>query len=134
MERESPERPGRAADRDEPRVREHLANERTLLSWVRLGLSCAGLGFVVARFGLFLREAAGEAAAGHPGRFTTWAGVALILAGPLLVVIAATRYFRIENEIDAGIYTRRYGAIWALLTASILLGLVLAGYLLLAGW
>lgn len=39
----------------ETHLRDHLANERTLLSWVRLGLSAAGFGFVVARFGLFLR-------------------------------------------------------------------------------
>lgn len=40
----------------DPHVRDHLANERTLLSWIRLGLAAAGLGFVVTRFGLLLRE------------------------------------------------------------------------------
>jgi len=33
-----------------------LAEERTLLAWIRTGLAIMGLGFVVARFGLFLRE------------------------------------------------------------------------------
>ncbi|MDQ3855719.1 MAG: DUF202 domain-containing protein, partial [Chloroflexota bacterium] len=28
--------------RDDARLREHLANERTLLAWVRLGLSSSG--------------------------------------------------------------------------------------------
>jgi putative membrane protein len=37
-------------------VRDHLANERTLLSWIRLSIAVSGLGFVVARFGLFLDE------------------------------------------------------------------------------
>ena len=38
---------------DDPRV--FFAAERTLLAWVRTGLTVMGLGFVVARFGLFLR-------------------------------------------------------------------------------
>ena len=45
---------------DDPRVR--FAAERTLLAWMRTGLALMGFGFVVARFGLFLREIA---AAGH---------------------------------------------------------------------
>ena len=36
----------------------HLANERTFLAWVRTALSLLGLGFVLARMGLFLRQLA----------------------------------------------------------------------------
>lgn len=36
----------------DPRV--YFAAERTLLAWIRTGLTIMGLGFVVARFGLFL--------------------------------------------------------------------------------
>ncbi len=55
---------------EDPRVR--FAAERTLLAWMRTGLALMGLGFVVARFGLFLREIA---AAGHvtvQGQTTGW--------------------------------------------------------------
>lgn len=41
---------------EDPRVR--LAGERTLLAWIRTGLAMMGFGFVIARFGLFLRETA----------------------------------------------------------------------------
>ena len=40
----------------DPNVR--MAAERTLLAWIRTGLAMMGFGFVVARFGLFLRELA----------------------------------------------------------------------------
>ena len=49
----------RIAVKDElldPRI--YFAAERTLLAWVRTGLAMMGFGFVVARFGLFLRELA----------------------------------------------------------------------------
>lgn len=39
---------------EDPRV--PLAAERTFLAWIRTGLALMGFGFVVSRFGLFLRE------------------------------------------------------------------------------
>jgi len=98
---------------------------------VRLGLSAAGFGFVVARFGLFLRESSGQSALAHPGRFTEWIGVVLILLGPVIVIVAALRFFRTEREIDENVYHKRYGLIWSVVGASVLLGLALAGYLIL---
>ena len=44
---------------NDPRV--HFAAERTFLAWIRTGLALMGFGFVVARFGLFLKEVAGGA-------------------------------------------------------------------------
>jgi putative membrane protein len=37
-------------------MRDLLASHRTLLAWDRTAISFAGLGFVVAKFGLFLRS------------------------------------------------------------------------------
>jgi len=47
---------------------DYLAAERTLLAWIRTGLALMGLGFVVARFGLFLQEfqVAQHAGPAHP--------------------------------------------------------------------
>jgi putative membrane protein len=75
----------------------YFAAERTLLSWVRVGLGLMALGFVVDRFGLFLGET-------KPYRmenwrtdpFSTWIGIALILVGIAGNVTAAIRYLRFE--------------------------------------
>ena len=45
-----PEHPLNAAD--SARMRDLLASNRTLVAWLRTSLSYAGLGFVVAKFGL----------------------------------------------------------------------------------
>ncbi len=118
---------------EDDRVREHLANERTLLSWIRFGLSSAGFGFVVARFGLFLRELAARGSASTPGRGAEIIGVGLVLLGVLAVIAGAVRYFRTEREISTRSYTPRYGLIWLVVGVSLLVGLALAGYLLVTG-
>jgi uncharacterized membrane protein YidH (DUF202 family) len=38
---------------------DYLANERTFLAWIRTAVTIMAFGFVVARFGLLLRELAG---------------------------------------------------------------------------
>jgi putative membrane protein len=40
----------------DPRI--YMAAERTFLAWIRTGIAFMAFGFVVARFGLFLREIA----------------------------------------------------------------------------
>lgn len=41
---------------DDRKATEHLANERTFLAWVRTSIAVVSLGFVVAKFGLWLER------------------------------------------------------------------------------
>lgn len=87
------------------RTSDHLANERTFLAWVRTSVSVTGLGFVVARFGLWLRQLAAHVEPNAPPvRHTGWSlpmGVGMMTAGGLLAVLAAGRYQRVRRAIDA---------------------------------
>ena len=73
----------------------YLAAERTLLSWVRAALSLMILGFVVDRFGLFLRQMSPKLPSDmHIGSFSFWAGTALVVLGVLVTGLAAIKYLR----------------------------------------
>lgn len=116
----------------DPRV--YFAAERTLLAWIRTGLSMMGFGFVVARFGLFLREMAAahlETATSSTG-FSLWLGVALIGLGVAVNALAAfshARYLRRFPPPPAFGFSRvPLGLIVAVLLA--LVGAATAGYLL----
>jgi putative membrane protein len=81
---------------NDPRV--FFAAERTLLAWVRTGIGLVGLGFVVARFGLFLRLVRPDA---DPGRHLASAalGVALSLAGAGVAAAAAWQHRRFVRTL-----------------------------------
>jgi putative membrane protein len=103
-------------------TRDLLANERTLLAWARTAIAIMGLGFIVARFGLFLRELAGASGRQTARGFSTATGVALTLCGALLLVLATIQYRRVADDI---LHNRVRWEPW--------LGLLLTGILTLAG-
>jgi putative membrane protein len=90
---------GQPATKD-PRV--YLAAERTFLAWIRTGLALMGFGFVVARFGLFLRELEFRQGGALPMRsahFTLWVGTALILIGVIVNVLSAVQHVEFVRAV-----------------------------------
>lgn len=74
-----------------------------MLAWIRTGLSMMGFGFVVARFGLFLRELAsthGTPVTSH-GQ-SLWAGVSLVALGVFTIILALFRYVELLKRLRAG--------------------------------
>lgn len=86
---------------------DHAANERTFLAWVRTAIAVMAFGFLVAKFDLFLKIAADSIAGGQrriaiPGTdFGGAAGIVLILAGTVMVALAAVRFVRTGRAIDS---------------------------------
>jgi putative membrane protein len=115
---------------NDPRV--YFAAERTLLAWVRTGITVIGLGFVVARFGLFLQILRHEASPGsHLG--STLIGVGLVLLGSGAVSMAAWQHVRFCSNLRPQDRPREPFPNWSVWFSAMLsvVGLLLAGYILL---
>ncbi|MGB9338629.1 MAG: DUF202 domain-containing protein, partial [Polyangiales bacterium] len=65
-------------------ARDHLANERTFLAWIRTALGLVGLGVLLERLG-----------AGNGQTIAMAAGVGFIAFGGLTLIYAVSRYLRV---------------------------------------
>lgn len=113
---------------------DHLANERTFLAWVRTSITIMAFGFVVAKFGLLLRELSG----GTTGTLVSApiseaTGVLLVLAGAMLLVLAFVRFRATREDLEKGRYLVRTGLEWALTLTMVGIGVGLAIYLISTG-
>jgi putative membrane protein len=89
--------------------RDHAANERTYLAWVRTGIAVIAFGFVIEKFNLFLLTlaAAGMQNEVHRSQLATvsgsisrYDGLVLIFGGAGLVMLATTRFVRTTRMLD----------------------------------
>jgi inner membrane protein YidH len=121
---DEPYRPERDAE-----IREHLANERTLLSWVRTGVSLLSVGFVIERAGAL---AAGSL--GAEGQDTALAseifGLALIALGCLTLIVGSVQFFRNRRMIREGVFTTRPAPYMIIVVLSLALAVAFVVYTL----
>jgi putative membrane protein len=87
------------------RYSDHAANERTFLAWVRTAIAIMTFGFLVQKFDLFLRIAAGSLNARSPSADSqiigNIAGLLLIVLGGVVMALAAIRFRKTTLDIDA---------------------------------
>jgi len=117
----------------DPRV--FFAAERTLLAWLRTGLTIIALGFVVSRFGLFVQllavQSRGGAAPTQGSSVSAVLGVAFVVVGSLSIVVAAAQHRRFVATLPLidlpAAYSRTFALVLSLAVAA--LGMALAAYL-----
>ena len=121
-----------SAEQD-PRV--YFAAERTFLAWIRTGLGLMGVGFAVARFGLFLREMGTKPAqvGPHTLSLSVPAGVTLVLIGVIVTVNALVRHVVLVRQLREGEWVpgKISKSAVALAVAMAVIGVAMAVYLLL---
>ena len=115
------------------RARDHLANERTFLAWVRTGAAIVVFGFAIGRFSIAMRQL--TALGGHAVRtvgFSVWMGASSIIAGVLLVLAGLVRYRKTKVQLEEGRFQPAGFVIDFITILTVLFGIVLAGYLIYA--
>lgn len=117
----------------DPRI--YFAAERTFLAWIRTGLGLMGVGFAVARFGLFLREMRTPQGHGVAAGFgvSVPSGVAIVVLGVLVLLASVLQHVTLVRELRSGTWqpgrVSRQAVALAVLLAVV--GAGMAGYLLL---
>ncbi|MEX0272625.1 YidH family protein [Leptolyngbyaceae cyanobacterium UHCC 1019] len=109
------------------RQREHQANERTFLAWLRTSLALIGFGFAIARFSLFLRQlqtAVTQQEVPSRSIFNSEnLGVSLVIFGITTIALAAWRYNQVFQQIEQGNYRPNRLLIWTLTGIVMILGI-----------
>lgn len=91
--------------------RVHMANERTFLAWIRTSIAIMAFGFVVEKFGLFLKqlmyfiEKSGSSEKTlHTSGYSSFFGIFLVALGAVMGVLAFIRYKKVERQINEDTY------------------------------
>ena len=117
----------------DPRV--FFAAERTLLAWLRTGLTIMALGFVVARFGLFLRlvsfQSSSAAVEGRLGA-SAMLGIVFVAVGAVAILVATIQHRRFVATLSLADLPASYNRTFAVVLSTVVgvLGLLLAAYLM----
>jgi putative membrane protein len=84
---------------DDPRVL--FAAERTLLAWQRTAIAVIGSGFVIERFGLFMRFVNGARLPSHHAQMSFVMALVFLLAGACVALLSVWQYRRFLKQLSA---------------------------------
>jgi putative membrane protein len=104
------------------RTRDHLANARTTLTWVRTGMVLMGIGYTadkVAELDALHGVSGGLRTLGHT------LGLAMVAVGVVFTSLALPRFMRARGRIESDTFVPRVGADLVLIVALGVGGLVL---------
>lgn len=112
------------SDLNDPRV--FFAAERTLLAWNRTSLTLMAFGFVIERFGLFLRLLTPQRADPLQHGVSYWIGIAFILLGALSSALAIVQYRKVLRSLKPIEIPKGYAVSMGILVNFAVAGLGLA--------
>ena len=132
---EIPEDKPFAANQSSNRARDHLANERTFLAWVRTGVAVVVFGFAIGRFAIAIRQLVqlqGNVSRGNVSRtagLSVWFGTIAIFGGVVLTIAGLLRYRHTRAQLESGRFEPAGFIVDLVAILVVLFGLALAGYL-----
>ena len=84
--------------RNSSRIRDHLANERTYLAWMRSAIALMGFGVLIARLRMFQAPVIPS-----PGNGCKL-GLVFSVVGLITVLLTTQHYFAVRHDIDEDTY------------------------------
>ena len=92
-------------------LRDHMANERTFLAWIRTSIGIMAFGFVVEKFSFFIKKFSYFFEKEVPIHVSASAfsyssifGIVLVALGAMMGLLALIRYKKVEREIINNTY------------------------------
>lgn len=119
-------------------VNDHLANERTLLAWVRTAIGIMAFGFVVAKSSLFIKQL--SLILGKPGSadhsllsefgYSAPVGILLVFAGAVSLLFGLLRYRQTKRQIENHDFQTSSPLLYILVVVILVLSAGLVAYLI----
>jgi putative membrane protein len=113
-------------------AREHLANERTLLAWIRTSIGIMAFGFVVVKFSLFIKQISlllGKNSTIPQHGYSSLIGIFLVAIGAIILVLSYLKYKRTEKQLSTGSFQPSSALILTLTIAILIISILLILYL-----
>jgi len=106
--------------------REHLANERTFLAWIRTSIALMGFGFVIVKFTLFLKQfsVAIDTEIDSAKDYGSAVGIIMVVLGIIFSSLAYINYKITQKNLNKKFYVAS-STISLILTLIILTGGIL---------
>jgi putative membrane protein len=114
-------------------ISDRLANERTILAWIRTCIGIMAFGFVVVKFSLFVKQLGlllGKRPEIQQKGYSSVMGIALVAFGTIISLLAYIRYKKTEKEILIDSYEGSSLLISFLAGFIFLISMLLLAYLL----
>jgi putative membrane protein len=106
-----------SSNQPDPHIRDHLANERTYLAYLRTSLSLLSLGVSVNRFSLYLLEKnkiSTDTTSGTTLVGAEYLGIGMAALGLILLIYGILRFTQLSGQIDTQSYRLNIRAMWVL--------------------
>ncbi|HWR99543.1 MAG TPA: DUF202 domain-containing protein [Prolixibacteraceae bacterium] len=114
------------------KTREHLANERTFLAWIRTSIALMGFGFVIVKFTFFMKHISLllDPKNVPPKGYSAMIGVILVVLGLLIASLAFLQYKKTEKQLNRNYYSSSSWMTMFVMIITMTGGILLTIYLL----